>query len=130
MESLPQLDPAAFERLRHLGGDAFLGKMIALFLSYGGAKLAEAQVALQAGNWPGVAAAVHALKSSAGNLGALQVQRLAESVEQSAKAAAEPATRREVAALLQAFAELRPALEAELAKVQTGALQKPTDSLA
>jgi HPt (histidine-containing phosphotransfer) domain-containing protein len=77
-----QLDPAALERLRRLGGDAFVLKMTDLFLSYGGQKIEEGRQALEAANLAGVAAAVHAIKSSAGNVGASVVQDLARRIEQ------------------------------------------------
>ena len=75
MEETSALDPSALERLRQLGGDKFARDMIALFLSYGGQKVAEAVAARQGGNLAGVASAAHALKSSAGNVGAVQVQQ-------------------------------------------------------
>ena len=69
-----QIDPAALERLRRMGGDDFTLKMTDLFLSYGAQKIGEARQALQAANPAGVAKAVHAIKSSAGNAGAIEVQ--------------------------------------------------------
>jgi len=123
------LDPAALERLRKLGGDKFAGDMVALFLSYGGQKVAEAEAARQAGNLAGVASAAHALKSSAGNVGAVQVQQLAAQAEQSAKAALGDAVAADVAALARAFADLRPRLEAEQARLQTKALQDSAGGL-
>jgi HPt (histidine-containing phosphotransfer) domain-containing protein len=112
------LDPAAIERLRKLGGAKFAADMIDLFLSYGAKKVAETQAARQAGNLAGVAAAAHALKSSAGNVGAVRIQQLAEQIEQLAKRASGDAVAAEVAALERAFAEIRPRLEAEQAKLK------------
>jgi len=106
------LDPAALERLRKLGGNKFAGDMIDLFLSYGGKQVAEARAAWQAGHLAGVAGAAHALKSSAGNVGAGQVQKLAAQAEQAAKDASSEAAGAAVAALEQAFAETKPLLEA------------------
>jgi len=68
--------------LQRLGGDEFVGKMIDLFLGYTAEKLAGAQQAQTAGNWVGVADAVHPIKSSAGNVGARRVQELAAQIEQ------------------------------------------------
>jgi HPt (histidine-containing phosphotransfer) domain-containing protein len=123
------LDSAALERLRKLGGDKFAGDMIGLFLSYGGQKVAETEAARQAGNLAGVASAAHALKSSAGNVGAVQVQQLAAQAELSAKAALGDAATADVAALARAFADLRPRLEAEQTRLQTKALQDSADGL-
>lgn len=112
------LDPAAIERLRKLGGDKFAADMIDLFLSYGGKKVAETQAARQAGHLAEVAAAAHALKSSAGNVGAARIQQLAEQAEQSAQRALGDAVAKDVEALERAFAETRPRLEAERAKLK------------
>lgn len=116
MNSGEHIDPEAMRRLRRLGGEAFLAKMIELFLGYSGEKLAEARRAAEAGDWPGVAAAVHPLKSSAGNVGAVHLQQLATEAEQCAKDG-KPET---VLALLgemhDAFEVIRPVLEAEKAK--------------
>lgn len=111
-------DPAAIERLRKLGGDKFAGDMIDLFLSYVGAKVAEARQAQVADNLAGVATATHAIKSSAGNVGALQVQTLATQAEHSAKNAMRDAAAEAVAALERAFAEIKPLLEAEKSKLK------------
>ena len=129
MDEASALDPAALERLRKLGGDKFAGDMIDLFLSYGGKKVAEAAAARQAGNLAGVASAAHALKSSAGNVGAVRVQQLAAQAEQSAKDLLADAVTAEVAALERAFAELRPRLEAEQATLQTKTLQDSAGGL-
>lgn len=85
MNRISHLDPAAMERLQRLGGRAFVVKMIDLFASYGGEKLAAANSALQAGNLNGIADAVHPIKSSAGNIGAKRVQALAQQIEQLAR---------------------------------------------
>ena len=122
MDEPNTLDPAALERLRKLGGDKFAGQMIDLFLSYGGKKVAEARAAREAGNLAGVAEAAHALKSSAGNVGAEQVRKLAAQAEQSAKNAQSDVVAADVAALERAFAEVRPLLEAAKAGPQTRTL--------
>ncbi|MCU0771002.1 MAG: Hpt domain-containing protein [Verrucomicrobia bacterium] len=75
------LDPVAIERLRRIGGPTFAAEMIGLFLSYGAEKLSEARGAYQAGDLGGVQNAVHPLRSSAGNVGALRVQQLASETE-------------------------------------------------
>ena len=111
-------DPAAIERLRKLGGDKFAGDMIDLFLSYVGGKIAEARQAQVMGNLAQVATATHAIKSSAGNVGALQVQALATQAEHSAKNAMKDAAAGEVAALERAFVEIRPLLETEKSKLK------------
>ena len=84
MNSQPQLDSAALARLCRLGGNKFACEMIDLFLDYAGKKVAEARAAQSLGNLAGVEKAAHPLKSSAGNVGASQVQELATRVEKAA----------------------------------------------
>lgn len=115
-ESSP-LHPNAIERLCKLGGPAFAGKMIDLFISYCGEKVAAARRAQVAGHWPGVAEAVHPIKSSAGNVGATRVQDLATRLEQSAKQANASQAVAELAELEQAFGEAKTALETQKAKL-------------
>lgn len=114
MSTTPHLDPAAIERLRRLGGDKFLREMIEIFLDYAAKKVAEAVRAQAAGDLAGVQKAVHPVKSSAGNVGATQVQALATRLEMQAKegdAAALPAG---VAELIEAFAAASIELKAVL----------------
>jgi len=82
MNQPTQIDPAALERLRRLGGEEFALKMTDLFLSYGAQKIGEARQSLEQSNPTEVAKALHAIKSSAGNVGALEVQDLAARIEQ------------------------------------------------
>jgi CheY-like chemotaxis protein/HPt (histidine-containing phosphotransfer) domain-containing protein len=85
MNQSSPLDLSALEQLRRLGGDDFTGKMIGLFLDYGGTKLAEARQAFAAGDLAAVAEALHPLKSSAGNVGASRVRDLAAEAESLAR---------------------------------------------
>ena len=111
-ESAP-VNPVAIERLCKLGGVPFAIKMIDLFISYCGEKVAAARQAQVAGNWVGVADAAHPIKSSAGNVGAARVQDLATRLEQSAKQANASQAAAELAELEQAFAEAKIALETQ-----------------
>jgi HPt (histidine-containing phosphotransfer) domain-containing protein len=63
-------DEAALERLRRFGGERLLAAMIASFLEHAPSRLDAARAALAAGDAEGVRAALHALRSSAGQLGA------------------------------------------------------------
>jgi HPt (histidine-containing phosphotransfer) domain-containing protein len=80
------LDRAAIERLLRIGGAALARRMIDLFLAEGPQKLRALEAAVEAGTIERVERGAHALKSSAGNLGALQVWRLAEALELEAMA--------------------------------------------
>jgi CheY-like chemotaxis protein/HPt (histidine-containing phosphotransfer) domain-containing protein len=78
-------DSDALDRLRKLGGDPFAAEMIGLFLEYTTQKIAEGRKAQAAGDLAGVQKAMHPIKSSAGNVGAGQVQTLATRIEDLAK---------------------------------------------
>jgi HPt (histidine-containing phosphotransfer) domain-containing protein len=79
--SEPILDPTAIERLRRIGGDRLLRAMITSFMDNGAARVASAQGAARAGNAQGVSDAAHALKSSAGNIGAETLRLVTQKVE-------------------------------------------------
>jgi two-component system, sensor histidine kinase and response regulator len=67
------VDDAALERLRGFGGEKLLRGMIELFVKNAPAKAAEAREALDCGDAAALRAALHSLKSSAGQLGAASV---------------------------------------------------------
>ena len=60
----------AIDRLRKFGGDKLLGGMIELFAANAPRLSAEAREALDCGDAAALRAALHSLKSSAGQLGA------------------------------------------------------------
>ena len=121
MNKSDPFDPAAIERLLKLGGPKFTLEMIDLFGSYGGKKIAEARQAQQAGNLAALAEAVHPLKSSAGNVGAVRVQKLAAQVESSAREQKAELAGAQLDELEGAFARAKSILEEEKAR-----LAKPT----
>jgi HPt (histidine-containing phosphotransfer) domain-containing protein len=67
------LDKDALERLRGFGGEKLLHGMIELFVKNAPTKAAEAREALDCGDAAALRGALHGLKSSAGQLGALTV---------------------------------------------------------
>jgi HPt (histidine-containing phosphotransfer) domain-containing protein len=67
------LDDGALDRLRGFGGEKLLVGMIELFIKNAPLKAAEAREALDCGDSAGLRAALHGLKSSSGQLGALSV---------------------------------------------------------
>lgn len=69
----PIIDEAALERLRGFGGDKLLHGMIELFLRNAPTRMADAREALDCGDAAALRAALHGLKSSAGQLGASSV---------------------------------------------------------
>lgn len=81
----PATDPAALDRLRRFGGPKLLGDMIALFLQAAPERLAAARDGLARHDPVAVEQALHALKSSAAQLGATRMQRLSAQAEQVAR---------------------------------------------
>ena len=67
------LDDAALDRLRGFGGERLLRGMIELFVKNAPNKAAEAREALDCGDSAALRSALHGLKSSAGQLGAVTV---------------------------------------------------------
>ena len=106
-------DPQALERLRDLGGNAFLRQMIGLFLDLAQQKLHAARAAEQAGDVTALGKAIHALRSSSGNIGASTMQELATRIDELAReqnAVQIPSLLRQLEA---AFARVKPRLEQE-----------------
>lgn len=80
------LDPEALERLRGWGGEALVGKMIALFLKNAPERMAEIRAGAATGDWDRLERGAHSLKSSAGNLGADSLRALSARMEEAAEA--------------------------------------------
>lgn len=82
----PDHDPEAIERLRRFGGARLLRGMITLFLEAMPQRLAAARNGLARGEAHAVEHELHALKSSAAQLGALRMNRLSQEGEHLARA--------------------------------------------
>ena len=82
----PTTDDASLERLRRFGGGKLLGEMIALFLLAAPERINAARLGLSAHDVKATEMALHALKSSSAQLGALRMQRLCEQGEKIARA--------------------------------------------
>jgi HPt (histidine-containing phosphotransfer) domain-containing protein len=78
-------DPRALDRLKRFGGGKLLGEMIALFLSVAPERVATARQAHEAGDLPTLERAMHSLKGSAAQLGALRLQQLSGEGERLAR---------------------------------------------
>jgi HPt (histidine-containing phosphotransfer) domain-containing protein len=81
----PSFDPAALDRLKRFGGPKLLGEMIALFLDAAPERIAAARRGSDAGDAAAAELALHSLKSSSAQLGAMRMQRLSEQGEQLAR---------------------------------------------
>jgi HPt (histidine-containing phosphotransfer) domain-containing protein len=75
---LPSTDAASLERLKRFGGNKLLGEMIALFISAAPERIGAARAGVDANDARATEMALHSLKSSSAQLGALQMQRLSE----------------------------------------------------
>ncbi len=82
----PTTDDASLERLRRFGGGKLLSEMIALFLLAAPERINAARLGLSANDVKATEMALHALKSSSAQLGALRMQRLCEQGEKIARA--------------------------------------------
>jgi HPt (histidine-containing phosphotransfer) domain-containing protein len=83
---VPELDCQALARLDRLGGADLVRRMLALFDEYGAARVDDALAAAKAKDWAEVARAAHALRSSAGNVGASRLLGVATQLEAAAGA--------------------------------------------
>lgn len=110
------LDEAALDRLTRIGGQAFLLEMIDLFLEHAPQRLATARQAFGERDFPIVYRAAHSLKSTAGNLGARELQRTAERVEDRAAAEDGAALKTLLDELDEGYERVRVRLEDERAR--------------
>jgi HPt (histidine-containing phosphotransfer) domain-containing protein len=81
MSDLPLVDHAQIERLNEWGGPTLQRKMIDLFLTHAKERLDQIKEGLSIGNAEAAETGAHTLKSSAGNVGAQRVQRMAQEAE-------------------------------------------------
>jgi two-component system, sensor histidine kinase and response regulator len=84
-DDLPATDASALERLKRFGGQKLLGNMAALFLLSAPDRIATARTGLSLNEASVIEQALHALKSSSAQLGALRMQRMCEDGERLAK---------------------------------------------
>lgn len=99
------IERAHLEQLGSRFGGAFVIQLIDLFITQGADRITAAEIAAKAGDGRGVSSAAHALKSSAGNLGARELNTRAADVERDC------ATQEDVAALATSVDLLRAAFE-------------------
>jgi HPt (histidine-containing phosphotransfer) domain-containing protein len=85
------LEPEAIERLIGFGGPKLVRGMVELFVKNAPGKVAEAREALDCGDAAALRSALHGLKSSAGQLGAVTVFRACVAGEEHASRGELPA---------------------------------------
>jgi HPt (histidine-containing phosphotransfer) domain-containing protein len=104
-ESPSPTDPDALARLRRFGGDKLLHEMIGLYLAAAPERLAAAKAGLASGDRAAAELALHSLKSSSAQLGAVRVGKLSERGETIARTGS-----------TDGIAEIIEEMEAELAR--------------
>lgn len=113
------IDRAHLERLATRFGAHFVIELIDIFIAQGRERLIAAERGIAEGDVPAIVAAAHALKSSAGNLGAKSLGDSAADIERRGNAGAAAATLAPlVAGLAAAFTTVCSALETLRADVE------------
>lgn len=111
-ESVAPVDRVHLERLATRFGAHFVIQLIDIFIAQGRERLTAAERGVAEGDVTAVVAAAHALKSSAGNLGARSLGELAAEIERRGTAgAAVTVLAPLVATLSSAFTKVCDALE-------------------
>ncbi|MBC7671178.1 MAG: Hpt domain-containing protein [Polaromonas sp.] len=100
-------DDAALGRLRRFGGGKLLDEMIGLFVSTAPDRIQAARTGVDTANVAAAEMALHSLKSSSAQLGAMQMQRLSERGEQLARSGTLDGVDRIVADLEEEFARVQ-----------------------
>lgn len=104
------INNAALEKIRELGDNDLVVKIIDLFVDYAATKIAEAREASSRGDLQAVQFAVHPIKSSAGNVGADHVRAIAQQIEKLASEGQAGPIPARIADLETAFATARDLL--------------------
>ena len=104
---LPALDPNALSRLERFGGKKLLLEMIGLFQAAAPERIAAASAGVKSGDVAAAELALHSLKSSSGQLGAVRLGQLSEQGELLTRAGT-----------LEGVAEIVQEMNAELVQVQ------------
>jgi HPt (histidine-containing phosphotransfer) domain-containing protein len=81
MNELPLVDQAQLQRLSEWGGATLQQKMIDLFLTHARERFEQIKEGLSTENAEMAETGAHTLKSSAGNVGAQRVQKMAQEAE-------------------------------------------------
>ena len=111
---LPATDDASLERLKRFGGGKLLSEMIALFCSAAPERISAARAGVTASDAHATDQAMHSLKSSSAQLGALRMQRLCEQAETLARSGSVD----QIAALVQDLEEEFPRVQSWLERAR------------
>jgi len=118
----PLLDPAALANIRSIDEDGtVLAEVIQMYLDEAPGHLARLRQALSAGQTAELAVTAHAMKSASFNVGAMMLGETCRRLERAVKAGEGPACGDLVAAVERQYAQVEPALRAELSATGVGA---------
>jgi HPt (histidine-containing phosphotransfer) domain-containing protein len=118
MDDFQVLNPKQLNKIDQLGGPDLVQKIIDAFLQSTPAKIAVLSVDKHSRTLKEVEFAAHSLKSSAGNLGATELQGLAQDLETSSGLGNEVVVERAIKTLLLSYARTCQALVAERNRTQ------------
>ena len=85
MSTTQNFDETALANISRVGGEDLVQRLIALFFENAPTRLNDARVGVRCGDLEAVKRAVHSLKSTAGQLGAVSLQIIAGDIEQFAE---------------------------------------------
>ena len=105
------IDPAALERLEEWGGPGLSKEIVQLFLDHGPVRMDQIRGAMDGDDLDVPERGAHSLKSSAANVGAQHVQRVASEVELAASGGDLQLVRELIPNLEQAYAQATRELE-------------------
>ena len=106
------LDPAAIARLHKIGGEDLVRQMTQLFLRNATRRLTAARAGFAQDDYERIAKSMHALKASAGNIGANRLGQMAIRAESMAEAQVTEALADLLDQMDAEFQQVRKALEA------------------
>ena len=112
------IDPQAQARLQEWGGPKLLSQMVKLFLENAPVRLEQVRKGLSEGNLKDAERGVHSLKSSAANVGAMQVSKLAAHMEDLAASGDSAGVAQQMPGLEAAYAAAQERLAATLAALE------------
>ncbi len=85
MDTQALIDPAALEKLSKYGPPGFIEKLVVMFEQNAHKQMEQIHVALDANDGAQASFAAHAMKSSAGQVGALEAHRILSRIEAHSK---------------------------------------------
>ena len=112
------IDPQAQARLQEWGGPKLLSQMVRLFLENAPVRIEQVRKGLAEGSLKDAERGVHSLKSSAANVGAVQVNKLAAHMESLAAGGDSAGVAQQLPGLEAAYAAAHAKLAATLAAAE------------